>query len=132
MRCRRFDAVEHAPEVQTDDPLPFVHRPVVDLGQVARARVVEHGAQPSERRGGVVDRSTKRVVVGDVNGVHEPVDLLGDLLGGVAVHVDDCNAGAFLGHAPARGPPDTGAATGDDRPLTVEESHARLQAEPAS
>src|SRR5262249_1169297 len=54
---RRLDAVDHASEVQPDDALPFVDGPVVDLGQVARARVVEHAAEPAERCRRVVDGS---------------------------------------------------------------------------
>src|SRR5262249_43022009 len=80
-----LDAVEHTAEVQADDALPFVPGPLMDLGQVAPARIVEHGAEPAERCCSVVDRGPERVVVGDVNGVRQPVDLLRDPVGPLAV-----------------------------------------------
>jgi hypothetical protein len=54
------------------------------------------------------------------------------LLGGVAVDVDDRDAGALLGHAPARRPPDARSASGDDCTTAVEEPHVHLLGEVAS
>ena len=112
--------------------VPFVDGPLVHLREVARARVVEHGAQTVELLRRVVDGGTERVVIRDVDRVREPVDLLCDLLGGVAVDVDDRDAGALVGHAPARRPPDARSASGDDRTTAVEEPHVHLLGEVAS
>ena len=52
--------------------------------------------------GRVVHRGLERVEVGDVDGVGEAVDLLGDRLGVVAVDVEDRDPRALGRHAPAR------------------------------
>jgi len=132
MRRGRLDAVEHAAQVEAHDAVPFVDRPLVHLREVARPCVVEHGAEPVELRRRVVDSGTERVVIRDVDRVREPVDLLRDLFGGVAVDVDDRDTGAFVGHAPARRPSDARSASGHDRTTAVEEPHLHLLGEVAS
>ncbi len=97
----------------------------MDAGEVAPARVVEQRADPTELLDCVAHRGVERVEVGDVRLVGDAVDLTGDHLGTVAVDVEHRDPSALGCHALAGGAPNPRGASGDDGPLTVEESHGR-------
>ena len=99
------EAVEDAGEVDRDEPVPLLERPLVDAAASCSVpALLKSSERPPSLAAASSARRRERVVVGDVGGVGEAVDLLGDGRGAVAVDVDDRDPGALLGHAPARWP----------------------------
>ena len=84
MRCHSSDGV-------------LVQRP-----QVAAARVVEQQRDAPELTVRGRDCGRQRVRVGDVDGTGDAVDLVRHCGGPIAVDVEDRDASAVLGEAPAR------------------------------
>ena len=83
---------------------------------------------PPKPSGRVTARVLERRVVGDVDGVGDAVDLLGDRCCLVCVDVDDGDCGAFGCHPPARRGTDPGSTTGHERLATVEQAHPAMMA----
>ena len=121
-----LEAVEHAGEVEVDDAVPLGELVVVDRAtsscrprccRAARARRAARCASSAAACSASKSVTSTRV--------RDAVDLLGDLFGAVAVQVDDGDLRALGGHAAAGRRADTRCAAGDERALTVEQTHRR-------
>ena len=115
--------VPHAQQIHVDDPPEFLGLVLVQPRHAPRAGVVEGGVEAAQTAGGLVDRSSDRVGVPDVDPEGDAVDLGGDGLRGVTVDVEDGHPSALLGEAPAGAPPDARATSRHHRPAAVQERH---------
>ena len=100
-------AVDHAPQVDADDPVPVVQAVLREQPAAAHARVVHHLVHGAVGGDHGVGQREHGVAVGHVEPVHaHPGDERRDLGQSLGVHVDQRELAAFGGQGQGQGPSD--------------------------